>query len=51
MRYHPLPDGPTPAWLTAALRESGALPRGASTRQSMSIGPATDRRRAEARLQ
>jgi hypothetical protein len=31
MRYHPLPDGPTPEWLTAVLREAGALPRGRVT--------------------
>jgi aminoglycoside phosphotransferase (APT) family kinase protein len=28
MSYIPLPSGPTPAWLTAVLRESGALPTG-----------------------
>jgi hypothetical protein len=31
MRYHPLPNGPTPAWLTAVLWEAGALPQGAVT--------------------
>lgn len=28
MRYHSLADGPTPTWLTAVLREAGALPQG-----------------------